>query len=157
MLKAAGSIILIICSAFAGKLAADKLSARIKNVGVLLYFIKEIRERITVFRMPFDDILKELGDDAALPSAFIADAKDNIYNSAANNDLLTGDEEDAVIKQFSEKLGEDGTDVSLALCESCERRLEALLEKLKKEYPEKKRLCSTISVLAGVSVVIMII
>ena len=157
MLKLTGAALIIIASIGIGLAMSDSLRNRLRSVEALAGFVDYVSINIQLYRTPLEDIYKSFDDKYLAEKEFIQKLDSGVYSAARNSGLLRGDEEDDIIRAFSEKIGRGSADDMVKLCSYTCVRLRNIEEKLRRELPDKQRVYRTISALAGASVVIMLI
>lgn len=157
MYKIVGALIVIIASVGVGYVMSDSLGTRLRSVEALARFVDHISVNIDMYKTPLCEIYDSFDDKYLASRGFTACLDRGIYAAAESAGLLRGDEEAELIKVFGEKIGGGGADDMVKLCSYTSSRLMSIADKLRKELPEKQKVYRTISVLAGISVVIMLV
>ncbi len=157
MLKIVGAISVILASLGTGIIITDSIKKRIASVNALASFIEFISLNIMLYKTPLEEIYSLITDEYLKESGFISALNRGIYHAAYECGLLSGDEEREIIKNFSEKIGAGTAEEMVKLCTFAVSRLHSIEEKLHREYPDKKRVYHTVSLLAGASAVIILI
>ena len=63
----------------------------------------------------------------------------------------------SVLLNFGSRLGKSGVDEQLANCDSCTQQLEQYIEKMRIEIPNKIKMYSSLSVISGLGISLMLI
>jgi len=160
MLKMFGAVVIIVASIGMGRLLGNSLKRRIDNISAMTDFIDYISSQVTLFKAPLDEIYSSFSSDNMQITYFVSALKNNdnsIYDSASSCGLLYGEEEKEIIRSFSDKIRTGAAEDLIKLCSFTVERLKKLEERLCNDLPDKRRIYSTVSILAGASTVILLI
>lgn len=157
MVKILGAVAVIFASLGTGIILTDSIKKRITAISSLTSFIEFISMNIMLYKTPLEEIYSSVSDTYLKESGFLSNLEKGVYLAAYECGLLSGDEEKEIIKNFSDKLGSGTAEDMAKLCSFTASRLHNLEEKLHREYPDKKRVYHTVSLIAGASAVIILI
>ena len=160
MLKIFG-LILILSGAFGGAVWNVRFQKnRMYLNEALLDLIIYIRNRINFFHENLNDVYSSYENAILQKNGFI-----NLIPEVGFNDALrhSGAIEafdkkmQSVLINFGNILGKSGVEEQLANCDSCIEQLERCLEKIQRELPDKIKMYSSLSVISGFGVALMLI
>lgn len=157
VLKIIGAVIVIAASAGAGYLMCEGMRERLRAVCALSGFVELVSLNIELYKTPLDEIYALVSDRYLQKCSFTERLDSGVYNAALLSGLLRGEEEKEIIRAFGDRIGSGNAEDMVRLCTYTDKRLKSIEEKLRRELPDKQRVYRTISFLAGVSAVIMLI
>ena len=149
-MKLLGSLLIIFASVFSSFFYEMGLKEVIKNTEALCDLIKHIKAKIEYFSLPIKDILNEYSKE----NEFIKNLIDNNFefNKASLDKEVINE-----VKAFFNSIGKGYKKEQISLCEYTESILIASKERLKEEFPKKKKLFQALSLFFGVGCVILLI
>lgn len=157
VLKIFGALVVIISSALVGMILGESVKNRLRSVSLLIDFIETISVSVSLYKTPLDEIFNGIKNAELQNCGFTKHLDGGIFYAAKKSGLLAADEEVELIRAFDEKIGKGTAEESEKLCSYTISRLKSIEDKLRRELPEKQKVYNTVSVLAGVSAVIILI
>lgn len=157
MFKIIGSVIVIASSFCTGYFFSENMKNRLRAVKELHEFINYISVNIEMYNTPLSDVYETFKSDYLYKCGFIDKLHMGIYTAAKECGLLMGDEENEIIYSFDEKIGRGNTEDMVKLCSYSVSKLKNIADKIACELPEKRRVYRTISLLVGISTVIILL
>lgn len=152
-----GAVIVIAASAGAGYLMCEGMRERLRAICALSGFVELVSLNIELYKTPLEEIYALVKDQYLHRCCFTERLNSGVYQAALSSGLLRGEEEKEIIRAFGDKIGTGNAEDMVRLCTYTDKRLKNIEEKLRRELPDKQRVYRTISFLAGVSAVIMLI
>lgn len=160
MLKIFG-LILILSGSFAGAIWNIKFQKNRLYVNeAFLDFIMYLRNRIYFFHENLNDVYSSYENIFLQKNGFISLIPELGFNDAL---IVSGTMEcfdkkiQSVLINFGNRLGKSGVNEQIANCDSCIEELERYLEKMRQEIPDKIKMYSSLSVILGFGIVLMLI
>lgn len=160
MIKYLG-LVLIAVSSFTGSiLYASSCRKKLLINERMLDFIRYVRCRIQYFRDPLSDIYEKYEDPVLSKSGFLSLLSDEgIYDALCDSGLIkyflpnTAE----MIRTFSEKLGKTGLEEQNDVCRVCDEMLQKDISYLNSVIPGKIRVYSSLFLISGLAVVLLLI
>jgi stage III sporulation protein AB len=137
-----------------------QVSARCREMEMLLRFFHLLHRQIADYDTPLPEIFaKAQAQELFSLSLWQACERDGIGAAFAAREASFGMPQEvcAVLLAFFSQLGKSTRAVQLESCVSTLSRLEAQAVHLQEEAPKKKKLCLTVSVCIGLSVLILLL
>ncbi|MBQ3100846.1 MAG: stage III sporulation protein AB [Clostridia bacterium] len=160
MLKTLG-IILILSGSFGGAVRNVKFQKNKLYINeAFLDFITYVRNRIFFFHENLNDVYNSYENCYLQKNGFINLIPEVGFGEALR---LSGAIEcfdkkmQSVLLNFGSRLGKSGVDEQLANCDSCTQQLEQYIEKMRIEIPNKIKMYSSLSVISGLGISLMLI
>ena len=160
MLKILG-LILIISGSFGGSLwNAHYQKQRLLINESILDFVLYIKNRIHFFHENLVDIYSSYENDYLQKTGFLTAIGDLGFNEAleisGTNDFFDK-KVISVLNNFGKKLGKTGVEEQILNCDGCIEQLQQSINKLRTETPDKIKMYSSLSVIAGLGISLLLI
>ena len=158
MIKFAGLLFIFMFSSLGGHLLAKKEQEQIESSEGMLFLIRTIRQNVTYFRIPLDEIycgfshpsfqngpflshLRQKG----LKEAYLLEKERFGYDSFTETRFLS----------FAESVGQLPLEEQTKSCELLCELLEEKLREAKASYPTKKKLYNVLGISLGIAMIIL--
>lgn len=157
MNKLIGAVFLFASALFCACYLISREKRRMKILRGFTDLIGEIYKQIEMLNLPIPEILSGADRDFLLLCGAADGDKITLERLVdLTEDVLTAREKELILS-FSAGLGRCYRDEQLKLCKYYYGEIGICLEKLKSEYPKKRRLIFTLSICAALGVIILII
>jgi len=160
MLKTAGLILIIIGSLGGSLWNASYQKQRLYINESILDFIIYIKHRIHFFHESLDEVYSSYENEYLQKRGFLTAITDTGFNRALTQsgiDECFDKKTVSVLRNFGKKLGKTGIEEQIANCNSCIEQLQFSLEKLRKETPERIKMYSSLSIIGGLGISLLLI
>ena len=160
MLKMIG-LILIITGSFGFSLwNASYQKRRLCINESILDLVLYIKNRILFFHENLNDIYYSYENDYLQKSGFLTALSELGFNEALKSSGTNDYFDNKVIfilYNFGKRLGKTGVEEQISNCDSCIEQLQHSIEKLRAETPDKIKMYSSLSIIAGLGVALLLI
>ena len=156
-MKILGAAVIIAASFFAGHLYTEKQKKRMSDISALREFLEHIGMCIRMFSTPLFEIFHEYKSSYLDDRGFFDFIDNGIFYAAEKSGLIGGNEEKELLRLFDEKIGTGSAEDSVAICTFTVEKLKTLEEKLFQDFPGRQKTYKTIFILAGISIIIVLI
>ena len=152
-MRIAGAVIVAVSSALIGYCLSRRLSAALSKCEQLLRIMKYVRDEIAVNRTPTDVIT------ARLRSSFgvAADGANGLYDALMNGAGVLTAEEKETLSLFCSQIGKGGAEVQRSQFDSLIACFEERTAKRREDLKKDSRLYVSLSLFAGVLIIIILI
>ena len=160
MLKWMGILLIAFCAVYAALKTADGGKKRLEIYEALISFVMELRDGITCLRLPLDELyarcslvtLTSRGFPAMLTQYGWAEAlkRSGIAEMLDERSL-------AALCELGTLLGKSGTAEQEEACNYCVTRLRESFTQVRTESPKKTKMASSLCLIGGVAIIIMLL
>jgi len=156
MYKYIGLIILFLCSVFIGQTISAKYRLSVRQTDAFIQFIKYIKSQIEHYNTSYPEIFDKFTNN--ILHDFTDKLHTNEWISALDNTAFSFDDNiKEILYSFGHELGKSMRDEQIANCLYTIEQLEIHYNNLKSELPKKTKLCTSLSLMTGLSIVIIFI
>jgi len=158
MIKFIGLLFVFLCFSLGGNLLVKRDKERIESAEGMLYLIRSIRQNVSFFRIPLDEIYKRFSYDSlqsgdflfilrqkGLKVAYLAEKERFGYDSFTESRFL----------QFADNIGQLPLEEQVNACDMLCTLLEEKLREAKADFPTQKKLYRVLGFSLGIAVVIL--
>lgn len=160
MIKILG-LIFIICGSFGGAIWNIRFQKnRLYINESILDFIIYIKNRIYFFHENLNDVYNSYENIFLEKSGFLSFIPELGFNDALKSSEINecfDKKIQSALFDFGKKLGKSGVDEQIANCESCIQQLEINIDKMREDVPNKIKMYSSLSVISGFGIALMLI
>ena len=159
-MKNAGLIFIVLSCTFMGIYLSNQKKRTIRYIEGALYLIRHIRYKITYFRSEIDKIYLDFSNDFFYETG--------IYNELAENDLkaifdkynpiyAVREYESNAMKDLASTLGRSSWEDQTDKCSRVIDMLENYLDEMNMKYPEEKKFISSIGIISGLLIAVVLL
>lgn len=130
---------------------------RIQCYSAICDMIEYIKNQIEYFCTPTEDLMRTYSNEFLEKSGFIRDLERNDWSVAIENNKYIDEHSKTVLEDFSRKLGKSSKEQQIANCEYAIAALSKKYEVCKDEIPKRIKAYSTLAVIVGFMIIIMVI
>ena len=159
-MKPFGLTLVFVSFALCGFIVSRAKLQTIKYITSLVALISEVKQGILYYRRELPDIFARFDDRFLLDTGFLRMLRERGLLTAlekTSSIIRIPDSEYRLLVDFAYKLGKSDTETEKELCEKTQKVLEALLDKMKADYPKQRKIALSLGILAGSLFVILLI
>ena len=159
-LKYLGMILIVLSSTLIGSRLAISEKRRIERSEALCELVHFIYREIECFRTPLDDIYMRFSSPVLDNCGFMSDTREKSLKYALENmkDSLSYREQTvSEIISFADGLGKSEYQDQIARCKYTLSSMDADLKKAKEEYPKNRKMYTSLGLLSGLMIIILMI
>lgn len=158
MYKYIGLAILFLSSVCIGQTTANTYKTSVKQMEAFIQFIKYIKSQIEHYNTSYPDIFAKYTNPILEKNGFINTLRSSDWKSALDKSIFNFDNNvKDILYSFGNELGKSLKDEQLINCTYTIEQLEIHYNNNKSELPKKTKLCTSLSLMAGLSIVIILI
>ncbi len=167
IIKLIGMIIITASTTLTGIYASNQLSERKKRIQAMILMIDRISSLIEFRALKTGDILDSISSDKSFEKlAFLKNADDlyknglsfyEAWNQAAEEDIMTGDEERQQLIMMGSSLGTSNIKGQLSMLKIYRQNMEHIFDTFSEESMNKGKLYRSLGILAGVFISVMLV
>lgn len=165
--KLAGTALIFTASAAAGFRLSEAVAAREKYLRLILMMLERISDMIEFTSLHSDEIIISVSEDSSFRKLyFLRKAAQRIkkgenfadtWRNALNEDGVIGENERDILQMMGDSLGSSGRKGQLAMLELYRRSVRDIIESQADEMKNKRKLFSSLGVLAGAMISVLLI
>ncbi|MBQ7646609.1 MAG: stage III sporulation protein AB [Clostridia bacterium] len=160
MIKYIGIFLVMISSAGAAYMNTRSYKTRLNANEGMLEFIRYIRARILYFKDPLTEIFYDYENKTLEDAGFLKSVRGVGFGKSLENyrvmRFFDGKTAEA-LKTFSNKLGKTSAEEQIDNCDLCIEALSSVVEKMRRELPQKTGMYSSLCVIAGLGASLLLI
>lgn len=158
MYKYIGLAILFICSIYIGQTAASTYKKAVKQIEAFIQFLKYIKSQIEYYNTPYPDIFEKYTNNILEQNNFIYKLRSSDWKTALDETTFSFDNNvKELLYNFGNEIGRSMKEEQTSNCSYTIEQLEIHYNNFKSDLPKKIKLCTSLSVMAGLSIVIILI
>jgi stage III sporulation protein AB len=158
MYKYAGIALLVAVSGYSGRLFFEGYKQRYDYLSSVLKFMEEIKSQIEYFNSPISKICTEYKDERL--AEFLITAGNESINAAFKKHygkLYLSTEELEIFGRFTEGIGRGTSEEQIRFCEHYINSIKKIHGRMADELPKNRKLCSSLGLMAGILVAILLL
>lgn len=159
-LKYAGMIMIFVCCTLLGNGLAVSEKRRIQRGEALRDLINFIYREIECFRTPLDDIYLNFSNEILEKNGFIRDMRKDSFKYALENmkDPLSYNEQTRIaLINFADGLGKSEYQDQISRCKYILSLVDDDLKKSREAYPKNRKMYTSLGLLSGIMIIILMI
>ena len=156
MYKYIGLLIIFICSVVVGQTISAKYKSSAKETEAFIQFIKYIKSQIEYYNTAYPDIYEKYSND--IINDFIAKLHNTDWITALDTTTFNFDDSiKELLYNFGHEIGKSMKDEQLTNCSYTIEQLQIQYNYIISDLPKKVKLCTSLSLMTGLSIVIIFI
>ena len=158
MLKYIGLAVLFFISVYIGQIISGTYKNSVKQLEAFIHYIKYIKSQVEYYSTSYPDIFNKYTNVTLEQCGFISRLRDSDWNTAIEGTAFSFDNNiKEILCNFGIELGKKMKDDEINNCDYTIEQLRIHYNTLKSELPKKNKLCTSLSLMAGLSTVIILI
>jgi len=154
VLTLVGCASLIIATSGAGRVYIFRKREKLKGARVLLELVRYITVHIEVYREPLPEIYASFDGGRGLSEHLL---RDGLFAATEKSGLIPDENIGRLMREIDGCLGKKTAEETVRTLRFAEERLVSYIGGLEEKLPETERISRAISLLTGVSVIILLI
>lgn len=157
MFKYIGLAVLFLSAVYIGQITAGIYKSAIRQIESFILFIKYIKSQIEYYNTPYPEIYNKFTNDTLEKCGFINRIRAGDWRSAISGTSFNFDDNTKeLLLNFGNEIGKSHKDDQINNCKYIIEQLEIHYITYKSELPKKIKLCTSLSMMAGLSIVIIL-
>ncbi len=123
----------------------------------MIDFITYIKSQISYFCTPTKELIDGYNNDILEKCGFLSMIKANDWSTAISHSKMLDSRGKSILVAFSSKLGKTSADEQIENCDFAIESLNAILSEYKAEIPKKYKAYSSLAVIVGLMILILLV
>ena len=158
MLKYIGLAVLFFISVYIGQIISGTYKTSVKQIEAFIQFIKYIKSQVEYYGTPYPEIFSKYTNIPLEQCGFIQRLRNGDWNTALDDTVFGFDNNiKEILYNFGRDLGKKMRDDEINNCDYTIEQLRIHYNTLKSDLPKKNKLCTSLSLMAGLSMIIILI
>ena|GEM_PF-4687588 len=158
MYKYIGLAVLFLSSVYIGQIIAASYKTSVKQIDAFIHFVKHIKSQIEHYNTSYPDIFNKYSNKILEQTGFITKLRNENWNTALVNSVFAFDNNiKDILYNFGNDLGKTMKEEAIVNCSYTVDQLLLHYNTLKSDLPKKNKLCISLSLMVGLSTVIILI
>lgn len=158
MYKLIGLAVLFITSICIGQTMIFTYKTSVKQIESFIQFIKYIKSQVEYYNMPYPDIFDKYSNPTLEKCGFINTLRTSGWKIAIDNSIFYFNSNiKELLSNFGNELGKSMKQDQIINCTYTIEQLEIQYQNAKSELPKRTKLYNSLSLMAGISIIIILI